>query len=117
MPARRPETVARNARQRIARIRELLCGIELLCSGTLLERMKLCGRPGCACARDPAARHGPYYEWGFMRGGRLMHRQVSAERAAALRQAIANYRKVRKLLRDWEIETERLIDAEQDIQR
>ena len=47
-----------------------------------------------------------------MRGGRLVHRQVSAEHAAALREAIANYRRVKKLLRDWEIETERLIDAE-----
>lgn len=112
MPARRPETVARNARERIARIRQTLAGIEYLYSGTLLERMKLCGRPGCACARDPAARHGPYYEWGFMRGGRLVHRQVSAEHGAALREAIANYRRVKKLLRDWEIETERLIDAE-----
>jgi hypothetical protein len=117
MPVRRPETVARNARARIARIRDALAGIERLCSGTLQERMKLCGRPGCACARDPAARHGPYYEWGFMRGGKLVHRQVSAEHAAALREAIANYRKVRALLRDWEIETERLIDAELLAQR
>ena len=75
--------------------------------------MKQCGRAICPCARDPAARHGPYYEWGFMRGGKLVHRQVSAEQAAALRAAIANYRKVKQLLRDWEIETERLIDAEQ----
>ncbi len=52
-----------------------------------------------------------------MRGGKLMHRQVSAEHAAALREAIANYRKVRALLRDWEIETERLIDAELLTQR
>lgn len=75
--------------------------------------MKLCGRASCACARDPTARHGPYYEWGFMRGGKLVHRQVSAQQAAALREAIANYRTVKQLLRDWEIETERLIDAEQ----
>jgi len=47
-----------------------------------------------------------------MRAGKLVHRQVSAEHAAALRHAIANYRQVRKLLRDWEVQTERLIDAE-----
>jgi len=48
-----------------------------------------------------------------MRGGKLVHRQVSADHAAALRHAIANYRLVKTLLHDWEIETERLIDAEQ----
>lgn len=113
MPRSRPQTIAKQARARIERIRQRLAGIDYLCSGTLSERMKLCGRASCACARDPAARHGPYYEWGFMRRGKLVHRQVSAQQAAALRAAIANYRTVKQLLRDWEIETERLIDAEQ----
>jgi hypothetical protein len=113
MPRHRPQTITKQARARIERIRQQLVGIDYLCSGTLSERMKLCGRASCACARDPAARHGPYYEWGFMRASRLVHRQVSATQAAALRQAITNYRKVKQLLRDWEIETERLIDAEQ----
>ena len=47
-----------------------------------------------------------------MRAGKLVHRQVSAEQAALLRQAIENYRKVQALLREWEEQTERLIDAE-----
>jgi hypothetical protein len=113
MATRRPENIARQARERIAQIHEALSRIDYLCSGTLLERTKLCGRPGCACAKDPAARHGPYFEWGHMRAGKLVHRQVSAKHAAALRAAIANYRLVKKLLREWEVETERLIDAEQ----
>ena len=49
-----------------------------------------------------------------MRAGKLVHRQVSAKHATALRRAIANYREVQKLLRAWEVETERLIDAEQN---
>lgn len=99
------------ARERIARIREELAAIELLCSGTLLKRMKTCGSPNCRCAHDPRARHGPYYEWGHMHAGKLVHRRVSAEQAEVLRQAIANYRRLKKLLRGWETETERLIDA------
>ena len=51
-----------------------------------------------------------------MHAGRLVHRQVSAQHASVLRRAISNYRLVRKLLRDWEVETERLIDAEQNSQ-
>jgi hypothetical protein len=104
---------AEHARERIEQIRQELGDIELLCSGTLLKRMKTCGSPNCRCAHDPAARHGPYYEWGHMRAGKLVHRVVSAEQAEVLRQAIANYRRLKKLLRGWESETERLIDAAQ----
>ena len=109
---RRPEHIIRQARERIARIRAVLSAMDHLCSGTLLERMKMCGKPGCRCAQDPQARHGPYYEWGHMKAGKLVHRTVSPEQAVLLRTAIANYRKARKLMQAWEDETERLIDAE-----
>jgi hypothetical protein len=41
----------------------------------------------------------------------IVHRVISAEQAEVLGQAIANYRNLKKLLRGWETETERLIDA------
>jgi hypothetical protein len=107
-----PHTRLQQAQTRIARVREAIQAVDYLCSGTLLRRTKLCGKPGCRCAQDPAARHGPYYEWGHMQGGKLVHRMVSARQAALLRAAIKNYRKVRRLLRAWETETERIIEAE-----
>ena len=102
---------AERAQERIEAIRAELAALDLVCSGTLLKRMKTCGSVTCRCARDPAARHGPYYEWGHMRAGKLIHRLVSPEQAEILRGAIANYRKLRRLLRRWEAHTERLIDA------
>lgn len=108
-----PDAVLRRARARIARLRATIGAVESLCSGTLLRRTKVCGRPGCRCAHDLAARHGPYYEWGHMKGGKLVHRMVSPRQAALLRRAIANYRRVVRLLRVWETETERIIDAEE----
>jgi hypothetical protein len=92
--------------------RRELATIDLLYSGTPLKRMKSCDSPACRCAKDPAARHGPYYEWGHMRAGKLVHRLVSADQAEVLRRAITNYRKLKKLLRRWEAESERLIDVE-----
>ena len=108
----RPETVIKRALERIARIREALSTIDYLCSGTLLQRTKVCGKPGCRCAQDPSARHGPYYEWGHMKGGKLVHRTVTPEQATILQLAIANHRKAKKLMQAWEDETERLFDAE-----
>jgi hypothetical protein len=112
MPKRTPKDIAVTARERIERLRAELAAIDVVCSGTLLKRMKTCGSPGCRCATDPDARHGPYYEWGHMKAGKLLHRLVSPAQAEALRLSIANYRKIKRLLRAWEAETERLIDAE-----
>jgi hypothetical protein len=100
------------ARHRIEQIRAALGRIDLLCSGTLSERMMKCGKPNCACATDAAARHGPYYEWRHMRGSKVAQRYMSSQQAQVLRQAIDNYRLVKKLLRSWEEDTERLIDAD-----
>lgn len=112
MSKRSPERAASQARERISHIRDALAEVDYLCSGTLLKRMMKCGKPTCRCAEDLAARHGPYYEWGRMKAGKLVHRYVSPAQAEVLRQAITNYRKVKKLMRAWEVETERLIDAE-----
>jgi hypothetical protein len=112
MSKRSPQQVVGQARQRINRIREALAAVAYLCSGTLLKNLMKCGKPSCRCHQDPAARHGPYYRWGHMKAGKLVHRYVSPAQAAILRQAITNYRKVKKLLRAWEEETERLIDTQ-----
>ena len=111
MPRRR-EDILQQARERIARIRAALSAMDYLCSGTLLRRMKVCGKAGCRCAQDPSARHGPYYEWGHIKGGKLVHRTLSAEQAEILQLAIANYREAKKLMKEWEEATERLIDAQ-----
>lgn len=111
MPRRR-KTIIKQARDRIARIRARLNAIDYLSSGTLLERMKVCGNSNCRCHREPDGRHGPYYQWDHMKGGRVVHRNVSPEQAAILRRSIANYRKAKKLMKAWEDETERLMDNE-----
>ena len=46
-----------------------------------------------------------------MQGGKLVHRYVSPEQAELLQRAIANHRSVQKLLRTWETQTERVLDA------
>ena len=110
-----PRSLAQNIKQvrdKIGGVRAALADIEYLCSGTLLMRMKVCGKPGCRCAQDPQARHGPYYEWGHMIGGKLVHRMVTPAQAELLQHAIDNHRRAKQLMREWEEQTERLIDLE-----
>jgi hypothetical protein len=112
MAQRSSDTRRRAARQRIAEIRNRIQTFERVCSGTLVRRTKVCGKAACRCAEDPTARHGPYYEWGRMQRGRLVNRMVSPAQAALLREAIRNYRALRRLLRTWENETVTLIEAD-----
>lgn len=55
--------------EKIAEIHRALSQMQYLSSGTLLKRTKVCGNPHCHCALDPTARHGPYYEWSYLKAG------------------------------------------------
>ncbi|MBI4934897.1 MAG: hypothetical protein HY828_13525 [Actinobacteria bacterium] len=91
------------ARSRV--LRQAIDALDYLASGTLLTRTKVCGRATCRCAVDPAARHGPYYEWTRRSEGRLVHYVVSADQAQLIALAINNHRAVQRLLAAWERET------------
>jgi hypothetical protein len=90
------------ARQRIAQIHGELARLDYICAGTLQHRTRVCGKPRCRCARDPAARHGPYYEWGRIEEGRLTHSKLSPAEARRFVQAMRKYRRLKRLLRRWQ---------------
>lgn len=85
----------------IDEIRRRLSAIDILCFGTLMKRMKTCGKSSCRCAHDPSARHGPYHEWRRKEGGRFVHTVVSHSEAMFIRRGIENFREVEDLLGEW----------------
>ena len=91
--------------RRIEAIKRKIGCFDLICSGTLLERTKTCGKPNCRCASDPDARHGPYYEWNRWEEGKLRHRLVSADQAKKISKAMDNYQRILELFARWEEET------------
>ena len=56
--------------------------------GSLSERTIKCSKPGCACAQDPEARHGPYYSLTHAVGGKTHSRFLTTEQATLVRQQI-----------------------------
>ena len=99
----------------IRRIRQAIVAMDLVCAGTVLKRWKLCGRPNCRCAEDPAARHGPYYEWSHRQDGRLRHNLLSPQQAEQMVRAIKNQRQILALLARWNQETARRILAQKQV--
>ena len=102
---------------RIAELKQKILELDLVVAGTLVRRTKVCGKAGCRCARDPEARHGPYFEWGRIEGGRRVTTTVSPEKARRLKSALGNQRRLKALLRRWERESVRVLDAEIDASR
>lgn len=100
------------ARAEIDQIRRKISAKDLVCTGTLSKRMKKCGKSSCRCHRDPSARHGPYYEWTRMEGGRFVNTKVSVAEAERLGRAIRNYKELSRLLKQWSRASARLIRAE-----
>jgi hypothetical protein len=56
--------------------------------GSLSERTIKCSKPGCACAHDPKARHGPYFSLTRSVGGKTRSRFLNREQAALARRQI-----------------------------
>jgi hypothetical protein len=54
-----------------------------------------CSKPGCACAQDPKARHGPYYSLTHAVEGKTHSRFLTAGQADLVRQQIDAGRKFR----------------------
>lgn len=102
-------------RQRTRELRRAISAMDFVASGTLHTRTKVCGRKNCRCAVDPAARHGPYYEWSRRQAGRLVHSVVTPEQARLFTQAISGHREIQKLLARWERETAKeILDPNDD---
>ena len=97
------------ARERLRQIRERIGALGYIASGTLLRRTKLCGKPNCTCASDPAFRHGPYYQWSRRKGGRQDNTVIPAVAVDQFRRATTNYKRLRTLLRQWEEESVKLM--------
>jgi hypothetical protein len=83
--------------------------------GSVSERSIKCGKPGCACSKDPEARHGPYYSLTQAVAGKTRSRFLTAEQAAVAQQQIAVGREFRQRVDTyWEV-CEQWADAEMDV--
>ena len=99
-PSRRsqPAATADRHRQRFQELKRELQRLEYFCKGTVLKRMMKCGKAQCACHRDPAKRHGPYFEWTYKANGKTVNVKLTQETAPLYSAASQQYRKLKALL-------------------
>ncbi|MGH8760170.1 MAG: DUF6788 family protein [Burkholderiales bacterium] len=68
-------------------ISELGQAAQSMVQGALSEVTRQCGDPTCACAHDPARRHGPHLYLKFSDAGKAHSVYVPAEQGAAVKDA------------------------------
>jgi hypothetical protein len=69
------------------RLQELEQATASMVQGSLSESTRQCGDPSCACAHDPASRHGPHLYFRYKSDSRVHSVYVPAELGEAVRQA------------------------------
>lgn len=74
---------------RKGRIRELEEAAQSMVQGSLSELTRQCGDPSCACASDPAYRHGPHLYLKFKAEGKSHSVYVPAQSAPQVKDAHA----------------------------
>ena len=78
-------------------IRRELASIGDLRPGSLFERYRKCGRPGCHCAREGDPGHGPKWVVTARVSGRSLTRAIPREAVAETRAQIQEYQRLRAL--------------------
>src|ERR1700731_5098079 len=91
------DTPSSTLRRRRAQLLRQMPALDTLLRGSLIERYKRCGKPGCKCADGPG--HGPkYYLSVSYPGSRPQMDYVSQESHAQIAEFVANYHRAREIL-------------------
>jgi hypothetical protein len=88
----------RSDAQRFESLQRQILQLGYFCKGTLLKRRMKCGHKPCACHRDPAKRHGPYFECTYKVHNKTVNLRLYPEQTPLYRAAIQQYHQWKSLL-------------------
>lgn len=80
--------------------------------GSVSVRLVKCNKPGCPCAEDPKARHGPYSSLVRGIGGKTVSRWIPADQVETLREQVATGHRFRETVEAYWQACEQWADRE-----
>jgi hypothetical protein len=93
----RPRSSVAALRRRRRQLLRQLPPLDCLLRGSLIERYKPCGKPGCKCARGPG--HGPKYYLSVSHyGQRPQMDYIPQDYQSQASEGLANYHRLREIL-------------------
>jgi hypothetical protein len=97
--------------RRQTELRAALGSIGDMRPGSLVERYRACGKPGCHCARPGDRGHGPSWSLTHQVAGKTITRIIPAAAVESTRAQIAEYHRFRALMKELIDVSEQLCDA------
>jgi hypothetical protein len=96
---------------KVAQLRAALGGTADMRPGSLVERYRSCGKPGCRCAKQGARGHGP--SWSLTRevAGKTVTKVIPPGAVEQVRAQIEEHRRFRAIMRELVETSERLCDT------
>jgi hypothetical protein len=79
-----------------------LATVGFMSQGSVVCRHTRCANPGCRCHGDPAAPHGPYWQWSRAKDGKTITRRITEAQAALYKEWIANRRRALRIIAEIE---------------
>lgn len=101
-PKTRLAALIRSDAQRFERLKREILQLDYFCKGTLLKRRMKCGQKQCACHRDPAKRHGPYFACTYKLHNKTVTVSLRRDVVPLYRAAIQQSRRLKSLLQRME---------------
>jgi len=97
--------------RRLAELHAALSQTADMRPGSLVQRYRACGKPGCHCAQEGARGHGP--SWSLTRevAGKTVTKVIPAQAVETTRVQIAEYKRFRAITRELVETSERLCEA------
>ena len=96
-PQHEPASLRRD-REQFDTLKAQLADLDFFVRGSLVRLLVRCGKPGCACASDPDARHGPYVRWTRKVAGKTVSTPLRADEVPVFEQWLANSRRIDDLV-------------------
>jgi hypothetical protein len=87
----------RRYEEKYQELRAQLAETGYLYDGSVGRQWLRCGKENCACASDPARRHGPYAYWTTKKKGRTVSRRLGPQEADLLERWVANRRAMERI--------------------
>jgi hypothetical protein len=91
----------RTLRGQIRVVKREMAKVEGLRPGSLSRQFNVCGSAGCRCKATPPQKHGPYYHLSYTRNGKGGTRSIPKDDVPAIRTALANYGRLKRLVDRW----------------
>jgi len=82
------------------KLKDRIAKLDLAIPGTIRETYLLCGKSGCVCADNDAARHGPYYLWNRKVAGKLTSKSIPKDKLKLFEGWIDNRRRLEEIVQE-----------------